>query len=239
MGFAAMYHLVSFASGLFEKLDEEGQNEGTSCSRRHRRRCTGSRETPNPSRQDCRGSMAFRCNGLASGSNASNASNTVIQSNIRVQNEQDKVKFSMDIPGVRVEDLKIQVENRNELVISGKRRTSPASSSSSSSPPEFTRRIILNESILTDQISANLSHGVLVVIAAKKPKPAPIVVDVTTDPSLLVEEPVAEAPTTTNGSSDDDKSNEAEQEVPVNQEATIQVEDVPDHEVDFIEVTQL
>merc|ERR1712063_115029 len=80
-----------------------------------------------------------------------------------------KVKFTMDIPGVRMQDLKIQVENTNELVVSGKRNGN-----------EFTRRIPLSESILTDTLRANLSLGVLVISANEKPTPAPIVIDVTT-----------------------------------------------------------
>merc|ERR1712063_228063 len=90
-----------------------------------------------------------------------------------------KVKFTMDIPGVRMQDLKIQVENTNELVVSGKRNGN-----------EFSRRISLSESILTDTLHANLSLGVLVISANEKPTPAPIVINVTTstEESAVAEE---------------------------------------------------
>jgi len=83
-----------------------------------------------------------------------------------------QVTIMMDVPGVPMHQIKIQIENGNELTIAGKRTGIRAN--------EFSHRIPLDESsVLINTMKANLSNGVLVVTAAKKKKPTPVSIKIT------------------------------------------------------------
>merc|ERR1712137_1426675 len=95
-----------------------------------------------------------------------------------IQKGNDKSTITMDIPGVRKEDLKIQIDAEKYLTVEGKRGSVPLS-----------RRVFLNDdSILTDKIHANLLNGVLTISVGKKEKPAPTVIAVSEEPIPPVSE---------------------------------------------------
>ena len=64
--------------------------------------------------------------------------------------------FKADLPGVKKEEVKVEVEDGNVLVISGER-----------SSGKFLRRFRLPENAKTDQVNAGLENGVLTVTVPK------------------------------------------------------------------------
>merc|ERR1712137_670582 len=87
---------------------------------------------------------------------------------------------TMDVPGVKKDDVKVQVATEEAkqkfLVIEGKRGTAA-----------FSRRIRLDNAVLAEKVSANLSDGVLSISAAKKEKPAPIVIAISQGEQVVTE----------------------------------------------------
>ncbi|KAL6316851.1 hypothetical protein AAG906_022569 [Vitis piasezkii] len=71
--------------------------------------------------------------------------------------------FRADLPGVRREELKVQVEDNNILKISGEKTKEKRKQRGS-----FLRRFRLPENAITDRISSALKDGVLTVTVPKK-----------------------------------------------------------------------
>merc|ERR1712137_939011 len=95
-------------------------------------------------------------------------------SNVTIDNNDDEIIISMDIPGIKQQDLKVQVQD-NFLVITGTRKSQKKSM-------EFTRRFSLdNNAVNVSKIKANLSNGVLVVTVQKFEKTSPVDIDITED----------------------------------------------------------
>merc|ERR1712137_243187 len=108
--------------------------------------------------------------------------------NVRLDDSGDIVKLSLDIPGIKANDLNIKVEQeipKNVLVISGVRRFSENDTQS------IVRKFSLcADSIDVNQMKANLSDGVLVITVPKKRKQVStsITVPITTTTAEATEE---------------------------------------------------
>mmetsp|Transcript_61131 Transcript_61131/g.180815 ORF Transcript_61131/g.180815 Transcript_61131/m.180815 type:complete len:165 (-) Transcript_61131:121-615(-) len=83
--------------------------------------------------------------------------------------EDDKqFQLAVDIPGVKATDMKVQVEHGGRVLhLSGQRKTKERGVSTES---RFEKAFTIDDTIDTGKIRANLSDGVLVVTAPKKPK---------------------------------------------------------------------
>lgn len=86
----------------------------------------------------------------------------------------DHYLLTMDIPGVKKEDLKIELQE-NELLISAVR---------SSSGARFERRFALPERVDVDKIEANLEDGVLHIVAPKTESAKPRRIEIKSGGSL-------------------------------------------------------
>eukprot|EP00526_Cylindrotheca_closterium_P020867 CAMPEP_0113614114 /NCGR_PEP_ID=MMETSP0017_2-20120614/6993_1 /TAXON_ID=2856 /ORGANISM="Cylindrotheca closterium" /LENGTH=214 /DNA_ID=CAMNT_0000523259 /DNA_START=41 /DNA_END=686 /DNA_ORIENTATION=+ /assembly_acc=CAM_ASM_000147 len=82
-----------------------------------------------------------------------------------VDNE-DKFQLSVDVPGVKMEDIDVSLED-GYLTVSGQRLTSNDNSRFTS---KFSQTFSLDPAVDVDQFSANLDNGVLVVAAPKDMK---------------------------------------------------------------------
>jgi len=85
--------------------------------------------------------------------------------------------FKADVPGVREQDLDIQLAN-NRLTVSGKRESEKKSEKDTiycyeRSYGSFTRTFTLPEGIATEKTSAQLKEGVLQVVVPKAPEAQP------------------------------------------------------------------
>jgi HSP20 family protein len=77
----------------------------------------------------------------------------------------DAIQLSVDVPGVKAKDLKIQVDD-NILRVSGERKTAGSEST-------FTRSFSIDPNTVdVDNLMANLDCGVLNLTAPKRTKPA-------------------------------------------------------------------
>jgi HSP20 family molecular chaperone IbpA len=102
--------------------------------------------------------------------------------------EDDKMwKLSCDLPGIKVNDLSVTSDGKN-LHISASRFHSNSDGDSTSAT---VKRSLISESFPVDwrivdlsEIKANLSAGVLIVSAPKKPKPDVLTIPITTNPHL-------------------------------------------------------
>ncbi|XP_040996318.1 17.9 kDa class II heat shock protein-like [Juglans microcarpa x Juglans regia] len=86
--------------------------------------------------------------------------------------------FSIDMPGLKPGDIKVQVEDDNVLVISGERRPVQEKEGAKYVRMErrvgkFMRKFVLPENANADAISAVCQDGVLTVTVEKLPPPEP------------------------------------------------------------------
>ena len=80
--------------------------------------------------------------------------------------------FKADLPGVKKEEVKVEVEDGNVLVISGERSREKEDKNDKwhrveRSSGKFLRRFRLPENAKTDQVKAGLENGVLTVTVPK------------------------------------------------------------------------
>jgi HSP20 family protein len=80
--------------------------------------------------------------------------------------------FKADLPGVKKEEVKVEVEDGNVLVISGERSKEKEDKNDKwhrveRSSGKFLRRFRLPENAKTDQVNAGLENGVLTVTVPK------------------------------------------------------------------------
>ena len=80
--------------------------------------------------------------------------------------------FKADLPGVKKEEVKVEVEDGNVLVISGERSKEKEDKNDKwhrveRSSGKFLRRFRLPENAKTDQVNAGLENGVLTVSVPK------------------------------------------------------------------------
>lgn len=87
----------------------------------------------------------------------------------RVQTEEDRHILSLDLPGVKLDDLKVQVKDDNLLHISGGRKTD-SDEGGIHSEIKFDKQFKFGDTIDTKNIIANLKDGVLRVTLPKIPK---------------------------------------------------------------------
>lgn len=95
--------------------------------------------------------------------------------------DEKEIRFSLDLPGVKVSDLDIAVKEKY-LVVSGARRLKSLNGSNAKKA-KFTRAFVIDpEKVDIAKIKANLADGVLSVTIPKKPKAEPIKILVTNHP---------------------------------------------------------
>jgi HSP20 family protein len=88
---------------------------------------------------------------------------------VNVVKTDEQIQITMDVPGVKMEDLKVTMNDENRvLTMSGERKSSGASDDTPTS--KFSKRVVLGESVDTTKIVARLENGVLTVSAPKSLK---------------------------------------------------------------------
>lgn len=118
-----------------------------------------------------------------------------------VDNE-DKFEVSLDVPGVKPDDMTISLEREGYITIRGERA---AKTDNSRFASKFSQTFSLDPSVDLDSVKANLDSGVLVVSASKdksrledKTRKVPIKTGAAVT-NALKEAPAEEAPNSQNG----------------------------------------
>lgn len=101
----------------------------------------------------------------------------VINAPFEVKETKDAFIFKADVPGMKVEDIDVQLEN-NRLTIRGKREHEKTDKGDTyyayeRSYGSFCRSFTLPEGIVADKIGADLANGVLTLTLPKRPDVAP------------------------------------------------------------------
>jgi HSP20 family protein len=96
---------------------------------------------------------------------------------VDIYEDNDAIRVRAELPGVRPEDVHIDVEN-NVLTISGERKLEREENREGyhrieSSYGSFARSFALPESVDPDKVDAEIEQGILEVRIAKKPEVAP------------------------------------------------------------------
>jgi HSP20 family molecular chaperone IbpA len=94
---------------------------------------------------------------------------------VRINNSDSKVELSLDVPGIKASDLKVNIENQ-VLTISGNRTVTRENLTSNW---RFSRQFALEATVDTSNLTANLVDGVLTVSAPKTAKKTSIDIPVT------------------------------------------------------------
>ena len=132
----------------------------------------------------------------------------------------NEFRFSLDLPGVKSEDLNIQVDD-GVLKISGARRVYGESSETAIKKRRFSYSMTVDTTeIDTSKMEANLADGVLVITAPKLPKSKPVTVTITTKPhpEQLENETETKKLTIDVSKTESSKPNEAEEQTKDNKE---------------------
>ena len=111
---------------------------------------------------------------------ASNDRDTVAFANARIDWKEtpEAHVFKADLPGVKKEEVKVEVEDGNVLVISGQRSKEEEDKNDrwhrvERSSGQFMRRFRLPENAKVDQVKAGLENGVLTVTVPKAEEKKP------------------------------------------------------------------
>jgi HSP20 family protein len=90
---------------------------------------------------------------------------TPTQRGFDIREENGKYHISVDVPGVKASDLKVEVEHdSNILHISGGRKTTKGGTVSET---RFDKRFTIGDNVDIEKLSANLEDGVLHLVAPK------------------------------------------------------------------------
>ena len=100
-----------------------------------------------------------------------------------INEQENKVELSLDVPGIKARDLIVNVENR-VLTIAGNRTVGGDNNPSNW---HFSREFSLDAAVDTDNISANLADGVLTISAPKIEKSGPVKINITEEPTNVQE----------------------------------------------------
>lgn len=96
-----------------------------------------------------------------------------------IRESEDHYLISYDMPGVRKEDIKIEVQ-KNELLISGERQNAPGQDRPTR---KFEKTFTLANTIDTEKIEAQYENGVLQVALPKAESAKPRIVQIQSSPT--------------------------------------------------------
>jgi HSP20 family protein len=101
-----------------------------------------------------------------------------------IHEDDKKFQLSIDVPGVKAEDMKVDLLQDGRLLhLSGGRKVEKGGSVTET---KFDKSFTIDETVDTSKITANLADGVLVVSAPKKeiPEEKPITIAITEGPPV-------------------------------------------------------
>jgi HSP20 family protein len=129
--------------------------------------------TPN---RECRRINISKHNDIHSSSRFFNISkhNDIVSSSLFfIKNHDDHIEFSLDVPGVKIDDLSVKVEN-GVMTVSGLRTIGIRSDSPVCKRRRMLHRFEIDDRVDSENVTANLLNGVL-TISLPKAEPSKLV----------------------------------------------------------------
>ncbi len=97
-----------------------------------------------------------------------------------IHEDDAKFQLSIEVPGVKAEDISIQVEQEGRVMrVCGDRKMTKGEEVTTT---HFEKSFKLGKSIDANKVSANLADGILIVTALKDEEKAPVKVAITQNP---------------------------------------------------------
>jgi HSP20 family protein len=93
---------------------------------------------------------------------------------VHIENEEDRVVLTAELPGFTAEDLDIQIKE-NLLTIQAVQK---AEKKKDENKVVFERSFVLPDDLHSDKIQAEMKHGLLTLELPRKEKPAPLAIKV-------------------------------------------------------------
>ncbi|GBG82088.1 hypothetical protein CBR_g34368 [Chara braunii] len=117
--------------------------------------------------------------GLGRGDRGGTAASDVarlVNANVDWVEKDDRHEFKIDVPGLKKEEAKVEVEDGRTLVIRGQRQREETKGDDRWHRVEraygtFERRFRLPETVEMDKVQANMDSGVLTIKVPKRPEP--------------------------------------------------------------------
>ena len=111
------------------------------------------------------------------GSNCRPATSTSLRPRVDIEETEAEFRVRMDLPGVKREDLKVEIED-DALLIEAERKSEASDDvqvlhRERASHARFSRRFSLGESVRSDSIKARLTDGILELTLPKAEKALP------------------------------------------------------------------
>mgnify|MGYP003703253871 FL=1 len=111
------------------------------------------------------------------GSNCRPATSTSLRPRVDIEETDAEFRVRMDLPGVKREDLKVEIES-DTLLIEAERKSEASDDvqvlhRERASHARFSRRFSLGESVRSDSIKAHLADGILELTLPKAEKALP------------------------------------------------------------------
>jgi HSP20 family protein len=95
-----------------------------------------------------------------------------------MKNHDDRIEISLDVPGIKSDDLNLNVEN-GMMTVSGQRTIHIGSDSPQSKRRRVFHQLKLSDTVDVENISANLSNGILTISLPKMEPPKPLQIKIT------------------------------------------------------------
>ncbi|PWA49232.1 hypothetical protein CTI12_AA479280 [Artemisia annua] len=110
---------------------------------------------------------------LSSPSGLSNETSTLVNTRVDWKETPEAHVFKADLPGIKKEEVKVEVEDDRVLQITGERKVEKEDKNDTwhhveRSSGKFTRRFRLPENAKMDQIKAGMENGVLTITVPKE-----------------------------------------------------------------------
>jgi len=83
-----------------------------------------------------------------------------------IKNHDDRIVFSLDVPGIKIDDLSVEVEN-GVMTVSGQRTIGIRSDSPQSKKRRVFHQLKISDRIDPENVTANLLNGVLTILCPK------------------------------------------------------------------------
>ncbi|KAL3926979.1 MAG: hypothetical protein SGBAC_013264 [Bacillariaceae sp.] len=104
---------------------------------------------------------------------------------VHVQRDEKSYSIFVDVPGVKQEDMHMQVTDKNQtLVLSGTRKfhTTGRENKEDIEEAKFERHFNIGHDVNVEKITADLADGVLKITAPKKEAPSPVTIPIQIGP---------------------------------------------------------